>query len=95
LADWRVRLAHDVADTWLVLPAAGGPGHPRTPAVEVRDAWRTATLRCVVPASAGGLPSVSVPIAGPGEPPMGMALVAAAGADLALLAAATRYPTDA
>jgi Asp-tRNA(Asn)/Glu-tRNA(Gln) amidotransferase A subunit family amidase len=85
LANWRVRLAHDVADAWLVLPAAGGPGHSRTPTAEVREAWRAATLRCAVPASAGGLPSVSMPAAGPGDPPVGMAVMGAAGADLALL----------
>jgi Asp-tRNA(Asn)/Glu-tRNA(Gln) amidotransferase A subunit family amidase len=94
LANWRARLAHDVADAWLVLPAAGGPGHPRKFTDEVRDAWRHATLRCAVPASAGGLPSVSVPIAGPGEPPLGMALLAPAGADAALLDAAMRYAAD-
>jgi Asp-tRNA(Asn)/Glu-tRNA(Gln) amidotransferase A subunit family amidase len=91
LADWRARLHHDVAEAWLVTPAAAGPGHVRAPTDAVRDAWRAAGLRCSVPASAGGLPSASIPVAGPGEPPMGMAVMGPAGSDLALLEAVARY----
>ncbi len=73
-------------DTWLVQPAAAGPGHARDAAPAVKDAWRQATLRRTVPASAFGLPSCVIP--GAARPPEGLALVAPPGADHALLAAA-------
>jgi Asp-tRNA(Asn)/Glu-tRNA(Gln) amidotransferase A subunit family amidase len=73
---------------WLVLPAAGGPGHARGASSTVKDAWRQATLRHTVAASAFGLPSCVLP--GAGQPPAGTALVAPPGADQALLEAALR-----
>jgi amidase len=73
-------------DAWLVLPASGGPAHPRDATAEVRDAWRQATLRLTVPASAFGLPSVSVPSGT--SPPEGVALIGPPGSDHALLRAA-------
>jgi amidase len=73
-------------DAWLVQPAAAGPGHARDAAPADRDAWRQATLRRTVIASAFGLPSCVVP--GPASPPEGLALVGPPGADHALLGAA-------
>lgn len=74
-------------DAWLVLPA-GGPGHPRDLPPAGRDAWRRQTLRCAVPASAYGLPSISVPSGA--EPPAGIAVIAPPGHDHGLLALASR-----
>ena len=76
--------------TWLILPAASGPGHPRNAPAAAKDAWRQATLRLTVPASAFGLPSCALPIPVPSRPPVGTALVGPPGADLALLDAAVR-----
>jgi amidase len=73
-------------DTWLVQPAAAGPGHARDAAPEDKDAWRQATLRRTVMASAFGLPSCVIP--GTARPPAGLALVGPPGADHALLKAA-------
>jgi Asp-tRNA(Asn)/Glu-tRNA(Gln) amidotransferase A subunit family amidase len=73
-------------DTWLVQPAAAGPGHARDASQRDKDAWRQATLRRTVLASAFGLPSCVIP--GTTRPPEGLALVAPAGADHALLEAA-------
>jgi Asp-tRNA(Asn)/Glu-tRNA(Gln) amidotransferase A subunit family amidase len=70
-------------DSWLVLPACAGPGHPRSAAADVREAWRQATLQLAVPASAFGLPSVSIPSGA--SPPEGIALVGPPGSDHALL----------
>jgi Asp-tRNA(Asn)/Glu-tRNA(Gln) amidotransferase A subunit family amidase len=74
------------ADTWLVEPAAAGPGHARNASQEEKDAWRQATLRRTVVASAFGLPSCVIP--GTARPPEGLALTGPPGADHALLAAA-------
>ncbi|MEV6930084.1 amidase family protein [Dactylosporangium sp. NPDC051485] len=83
IAAWRAELLDRLGgDAWLVLPA-GGPGHPRELSPAGRDAWRRETLRCAVPASAFGLPSVSVPTGA--APPAGIALVAPPGHDRALL----------
>jgi amidase len=79
--------------TWLVLPAAGGPGHARDASGPVKDAWRLATLRHTVIASAFGLPSCVLPgrvRPSSGRPPAGTALVGPPGADHALLEAAQR-----
>jgi amidase len=73
-------------DTWLVQPAAAGPGHARDAAAADKDAWRQATLRRTVTASAFGLPSCVIPCSV--SPPEGVALVGPPGADHALLAAA-------
>jgi Asp-tRNA(Asn)/Glu-tRNA(Gln) amidotransferase A subunit family amidase len=80
-------------DTWLALPAAGGPGPTRSAPEPERDAWRGATLRSTVIASACGLPSVVVPTAA--APPLGLALVGPPGADRALLAAANALDSQA
>lgn len=90
-AEARARLAAGRAellamlgdDAWLVLPA-GGPGHARGLGLAGRDAWRRDILRCSVPASAYGLPSVSLPTGA--DPPAGIALIAPPGHDRALLA---------
>jgi Asp-tRNA(Asn)/Glu-tRNA(Gln) amidotransferase A subunit family amidase len=74
--------------SWLVLPAAAGPGHARDAVAAVKDAWRQATLRHTVVASAFGLPSCILP--GVKRPPVGTALVGPPGADHALLEAALR-----
>jgi Asp-tRNA(Asn)/Glu-tRNA(Gln) amidotransferase A subunit family amidase len=73
-------------DSWLVMPAAAGPGHARDAPAAARDAWRQATLRHTVVASAFGLPSCVVPSME--RPPAGTALVGPPGADRALLDAA-------
>ena len=73
-------------DAWLVQPAAAGPGHARGAAPADRDAWRQATLRRTVMASAFGLPSCVIPSAV--SPPEGLALVGPPGADHALLGTA-------
>jgi amidase len=73
-------------DTWLVQPAAAGPGHARDATPADKDVWRQATLRLTVIASAFGLPSCVIP--GAGSPPEGLALVGPPGADHALLGAA-------
>ncbi len=73
-------------DAWLVQPAAARPGHARDAAPADRDAWRQATLRRTVMASAFGLPSCVIP--GAVSPPEGLALVGPPGADHALLGTA-------
>ncbi|WP_432988129.1 amidase family protein [Dactylosporangium sp. CA-233914] len=84
IAAWRAELLELLGgDAWLVLPA-GGPGHARDLGLAGRDEWRRSVLRCSVPASAYGLPSVSVPTGA--SPPAGIALVAPPGRDRALLA---------
>ncbi|MET7420767.1 amidase family protein [Dactylosporangium sp. NPDC005555] len=84
IAGLRARLLDQLADrdAWLVLPA-GGPGHPRDLSLTARDTWRRATLRCSVPASAYGLPSICVPTAS--SPPSGLAVIAPPGHDRGLL----------
>lgn len=87
LAGYRARVLDLLGDdTWLVLPAAGGPGHLRDASAKEKDAWRQATLRRTVIASAFGLPSVSVPTGS--SPPEGIALAGPPGSDHALLRAA-------
>lgn len=87
IAGYRTRVLDALGgDAWLVLPAAGGPGHPRDATAEEKDAWRQATLRRTVIASACGLPSVSIPTGS--SPPEGVALVGPPGSDRALLRAA-------
>jgi len=73
-------------DAWLALPASAGPGHARDATPAERDAWRQATLRRTVIASAFGLPSCVIP--GAVSPPEGLALVGPPGADHALLGVA-------
>jgi amidase len=89
IAGYRDRALHVITtDTWLVLPAAAGPGHARDAAPADRDSWRQATLRHTVLASAFGLPSCVIP--GTARPPAGLAMVGPPGADHGLLAAALR-----
>jgi amidase len=86
IAAWRAKLLALMGDdAWLALPAAGAPGHPRDVRPEAKHAWRQATLRCTVPASACGLPSVSIPTGA--SPPIGLAFIGPPGADRALLEA--------
>jgi Asp-tRNA(Asn)/Glu-tRNA(Gln) amidotransferase A subunit family amidase len=73
-------------DAWLILPAAGGPAHARDATPDAKDAWRQSTLQVAVPASAFGLPSISVPTGA--TPPLGVALIGPPGSDHALLRAA-------
>ncbi len=88
IAAHRTRMLDALGDdTWLVLPAAAGPGHARDASRAEMDAWRQATLRYTVIASAFGLPSCVVP--GDTRPPVGTALVGPPGADHALLEAVT------
>jgi amidase len=87
IAGYRVRFLDVLGqDSWLVQPAAAGPGHARNAAQQERDAWRQATLRLTVVASAFGLPSCVIP--GATRPPEGLALIGPPGADHALLHAA-------
>jgi Asp-tRNA(Asn)/Glu-tRNA(Gln) amidotransferase A subunit family amidase len=86
IAAWRASLLALLGDdAWLALPAAGGPGHLRDVSAEAKTAWRQSTLRCTVPASACGLPSVSIPTGA--SPPIGMAFIGPPGSDRALLEA--------
>jgi Asp-tRNA(Asn)/Glu-tRNA(Gln) amidotransferase A subunit family amidase len=86
IAGYRARFLDTLGpDTWLVQPAAGGPGHARDASSADKDAWRQATLRRTVVASAFGLPSCVIP--GAASPPEGLALTGPPGADHALLAA--------
>ncbi|WP_157892141.1 MULTISPECIES: amidase family protein [Frankia] len=86
IAAGRARLLDRLgADTWLVLPAAGGPGHLRGSGARDRDAWRQATLGCTVVASAYGLPSCVLPTPRTQGGPVGLALVGPPGADRGLL----------
>lgn len=89
LRGWRDEVEAVLDGAWLALPAAGGPGHPRGAAAQVTDAWRQATLRCTVLASACGLPSAVLPTRSGGDP-IGLALVGAAGDDRGLLDALAR-----
>jgi amidase len=87
IAGYRARALDVIGlDAWLVQPATAGPGHARDATSADRNAWRQATLRRTVMASAFGLPSCVIP--GSVSPPEGLALVGPPDADHALLAAA-------
>ena len=87
IAGYRLKALNVIGpDTWLVQPAAAGPGHARDATPADKDIWRQATLRLTVMASAFGLPSCVIPAVG--SPPEGLALVGQPGADHALLGAA-------
>lgn len=87
IADSRARAVDSLGtDAWLVLPAAGGPGHPRDASSAEKEAWRQATLRRTVAASAFGFPSCVIPSGA--RPPEGLALIGPPGADHTLLAVA-------
>lgn len=93
LRSWREEIMALLdGDAWLALPAAAGPGHARGISAPDKQTWRQATLRCAVPASAAGLPSLSVPTGG--EQPRGVAFVGPPGADRALLEAALVIATE-
>jgi amidase len=84
IAEYRARTLDALGgDTWLVLSAAGGPGHPRSASPAEKDAWRQAVLRRTVVASAFGFPSCVTPIGT--RPPEGLALIGPPGSDHALL----------
>ncbi|WP_218577684.1 amidase family protein [Phytohabitans rumicis] len=89
LRDWRAEVGEWLSGAWLALPAAGGPGHPRAVTVADKDAWRVATLRRTVLASACGLPSAVLPLR-TAQGPQGLAVVGAAGDDHGLLEALAR-----
>jgi amidase len=87
IAQQRARMLDVLVDgTWLALPASAGPGHRRDASPADKDAWRQATLRRTVPASAFGLPSCVLPTGA--RPPEGLALIGPPGADRALVRAA-------
>lgn len=89
IAERRESLLAALGDDWIALPAAGGPGHARTATAAECAAWRQATLRRTVLASAFGLPSCVLPRRT--SPPEGVALVGPPGSDHALLDAARAY----
>lgn len=100
IAEGRARLLDRLGlTTWVVRPAAGGPGHPRDAGRDDTEAWRRATLRATVVASAYGLPSCVVPTAPSGREsggpdraaPVGAAIVGPPGADRLLLDAAVAF----
>jgi amidase len=75
----------------LCLPTAPGPAPLRgAPALEVEEEvrYRAISLLCI--AGLGGLPQVTLPLAQVDGCPVGLSLVAAAGADLLLLALAAQ-----
>lgn len=90
----RARLTDRVRDTVLILPTVPGAAPPLDIAGDALDAVRAATLRLTTPAAVGGLPSISLPlltVPGPrGPAPLGIALIARAGSDLALVRLARR-----
>jgi hypothetical protein len=78
------------AGGWLVAqPAAAGPALPLGADADTKQRRRSATLTLAAPAGLAGAPVVVVPARPPGHPPLGLALVAAPGADATALAAAT------
>ena len=84
IAQARTAFLTSLDGAWLVLPV--GPAHPRDADAATKDAWRMATLRETVIASAFGLPSCVLPLQS--DPPAGLAIVGPPGADRALLTAA-------
>ncbi len=87
--DYRALLTGLVADGVLVLPAVPGAAPSRAASQAEVDDARTRTLRLTTPAALAGLPAVSAPllrVPSPlGEAPLGLSLVARAGADIALV----------
>jgi amidase len=79
----RAQLHEVLAGRVMVIPTvpvtAPTPEQARTPEVRAR------LLALTVPASIGGLPSLTVPLPGPDELPIGLSLVGAPGADEELL----------
>ncbi|MCK0117334.1 DUF3225 domain-containing protein [Isoptericola sp. S6320L] len=83
-----------VEDAVLLLPTVPGPAPSRAGGGDQVDAVRAATLRLTTPAAVAGLPALSVPlltvISPLGAAPVGVSLVARAGADVALVRLARR-----
>jgi amidase len=78
------------AGSWLVLPSAPGAAPPRRSSVASLDAFTWRGLALAAPASLGGLPQISLPLATSEACPLGVSLVGPPGADAALLASARR-----
>ena len=76
------------ADEALVFPTTGTTAPTRDADSDAREAARVGAGQLTCVASLAGAPSVSLPLARAGELPVGVGLVAAPGADRALLAAA-------
>jgi amidase len=88
LSAWAERLrARLPSGTVLVLPTAPCPPPSVGAPVGELDAFRTRALAVTVPASAAGLPQVSVAVPGP-DGPLGVSLVGPRGTDRDLLALA-------
>ncbi|GMA30150.1 AtzH-like domain-containing protein [Litorihabitans aurantiacus] len=100
LALRREHLRAVVTDRVLLMPTVPGPAPSRATsggdgAAAAADDLRVRTLRTTTPASAAGLPSISVPLVrvtgASGAPaPVGLCLTAASGSDLALVQLARR-----
>lgn len=87
----RARVASLCADgTVLAVPAASSPAHPLDLVGDAKAELRFATLRCTCIAGLAGAPAISLPLASVDGLPVGLSLVAAPGADLALLDLAAR-----
>jgi Asp-tRNA(Asn)/Glu-tRNA(Gln) amidotransferase A subunit family amidase len=80
----RTRDALAESRTLLVLPATSSVAPRRDQRAEPKAATRAATLRLTCLASIAGVPAVVLP-SGKADPPVGLCLVGAAGADRALL----------
>jgi amidase len=72
-------------DAWLVLPSAPGAPPLRGQSDDAMNAYTALALTLTAPAGLCGLPQLSMPIAMTSGCPLGVSLVAAAGADRALL----------
>lgn len=71
--------------TIVALPATGGPPLRLGADRAAKDRWRGATLAVTAPAGLAGAPVVVLPSRPLGAPPLGLALLAAPGADALLL----------
>jgi amidase len=75
----------------LCLPTSAGPAPLRSASHEERVAFVHPSLCLCSVAGAGGLPQLQIPVDTGGGPPLGISLVAAPGADEALLAHAAAH----
>jgi len=89
-AEARELLGSLITDAAVCLPATPCVAPRQDASDEEHAAVRVATMRLQAPACLAGLPELVVPAAPEGEMPIGLAFVAAPGADLALLALAER-----
>lgn len=87
--DVRAHLQGLVADAVLILPAVPGAAPSRALSQGELDEVRGRTLRLTTPAAVAGLPAISAPLLTVPSPlgvaPLGVSLVARAGADIALV----------